>query len=57
MCVCVLTGVEVLDVGLLSLSFQLLPSDRLSLLHLELHLTAGGGGGGGKEMHEEGVKK
>lgn len=34
-----LTWIEVLDVGLLSLSLQLLPSDGICLLHLELHLT------------------
>lgn len=27
------------DVGLLSFSLQLLPSDGIGLLHLELHLT------------------
>lgn len=36
---CGLTGVEVLDVGLLSLSLQLLPSGGFCFLHFELHLT------------------
>lgn len=41
---CALTWIEVLDVGLLSLSLQLLPSDGVCLLHLELHLTDEEGG-------------
>lgn len=36
---CGLTGIEVLDVGLLSLPLQRLPSDGFRFLHLELHLT------------------
>lgn len=36
---CGLTWIEVLDVGLLSLSLELLPSEGVCLLHLELHLT------------------
>lgn len=38
---CGLTGIEVLDGGLLALSLQLLPSDGFCFLHLELHLTEG----------------
>lgn len=36
---CGLTGIEVLDAGLLSLSLQLLPSGGFCFLHFELHLT------------------
>lgn len=45
-----LTGVEVLDVGLLSLSLQLLPSDGFCFLHLELHLMQEKGGSDGENL-------
>lgn len=47
---CGLTGIEVLDVGLLSLSLQLLPSDGFCFLHLELHLTEEKGGSDGENL-------
>jgi len=49
-----LTWIEVFDVGL-SLSLQLLPSDGICLLHLELHLTKKTRAIGGEKEEEEEV--
>lgn len=43
-----LTWIDVFDVGLPSLSLQLLPSDGVILFHLELHLSGERGWVGGE---------